>query len=425
MRGEVVKLPWEMPGLDAVEARAHGLKLEYRRHLARRRGELAGAGVLALLLLVFLPSQTGASPSLGERELPLVTGASARPSSSPAVVDLPAGFVYSHPGVVDLPAGSVVDSQPAVAVSQPTPAPVTAASTAPPSVAPGPATAAQLSPVSPTPASTPSIASSSTPPPASPSPEPAAQPQAAGQTYKKDLYDGSLVRYQNPDTTACTAAATEVMLNFIASKGTPDTGFAWAVTMSYDTQESILGWERAHDTLDSGAPGSDPHGWRNALNYYGWSGYDDPGSRHYEDLAYASYAAAVKAAVVAIATENQPVGILAWAGGHAQIMTGYEVTGNDPAVSSDFTVQAVYLTDPLRSDGLLDARISYANFQSGSTTYRFTAYDWQDSGADDPYTPGTIASWREWYGKWVIVAPVSVQAALPAAAPGAAPAAAP
>jgi hypothetical protein len=232
---------------------------------------------------------------------------------------------------------------------------------------------------------------------------PAPQPLATPQLYKQD-----------PDMTACTATATEMMLNFTASKGSPGNGFAWSPTTSYGTQESILAWERANDTLEASAPGSDPHGWRNALNHYGWTEFTDPGSRHYEDLSYSSYASAVKAAVVAIATENQPVGILGWAGGHAQIMTGYEVYGADPAVSSDFIVEAVYLTDPLAADHIRDLRIPYSAFGSGSSAYRFQAYTWRDSPDDDPYMPGSLASYREWYGKWVIVAPVGVSSASPA-----------
>ncbi len=242
----------------------------------------------------------------------------------------------------------------------------------------------------------------------------APEPLATPQVYKKDLYDGGLVRYQDPDMTACTATATQMMLNFTASRGSPGAGFVWAPTTSYDTQEGILAWERENDTLISTAPGSDPHGWRNALNYYGWNDYRSPGSHHYEDLAYSSYATAVKAAVVAIAVENQPVGILGWSGGHAQIMTGYEVYGADPAVSSDFVVQAVYLTDPLASNRMRDTRITYLAFGAGSTTYRFLPYNWTDSPADDPYMPGSTASYLEWYGKWVIVAPVSMSAAVPA-----------
>jgi len=248
---------------------------------------------------------------------------------------------------------------------------------------------------------------------ANPGASPGTAPAAGPATYSRDLYDGSLIRYQNPDGTACTATATEVMLNLIAARGTRGDGFVWAITTSWTTQEDILAWERSNDTLDAGALGSDPHGWRNALNHYGWNSFQTFGDRHYEDLSYSSFDAAVKAAVAAIARENEPVGILAWSGGHAQVMTGYTVYGQDPASSSDFTVQSVFLFDPLSGDGLADARISYSALQSGSTTYRFTPYDWTDSAADDPYMPGNIPSWQEWYGKWVIIAPVTFGSASP------------
>lgn len=70
----------------------------------------------------------------------------------------------------------------------------------------------------------------------------------------------------------------------------------------------------------------------------------------YNDFAYTSYDAAIKAAIISMAKYNKPVGVLAWAGGHAQIINGYQVSGLDPATSSSFAVQYVYITDPLKSD---------------------------------------------------------------------------
>ncbi|HEX7472215.1 MAG TPA: hypothetical protein VF323_03965 [Candidatus Limnocylindrales bacterium] len=235
-----------------------------------------------------------------------------------------------------------------------------------------------------------------------PTPKPIPKPQ----TYTANLYDARLVRYQDPDYTACVATVTQMMLNFVSSKGAEGTGFRWTRSTSYATQENILAWERAHDAYAPSSMGTDPHGWRNGLNYYGWGSYANASTMVYQDLSYASYNAAVKAAVTAIATFDKPVGILGWAGAHAQFINGYEVFGQDPAVSSDFRVVAVYLTDPLRSDGLRNARISDANFKSGSTTYRFRPYAWKDSPYDDPYTPGNVPSYKEWYGRWVILAPV-------------------
>ena len=55
---------------------------------------------------------------------------------------------------------------------------------------------------------------------------------------------------------------------------------------------------------------------------------------------------------------------------------------------------------------LCNAKISNADFQGGSLTYRFRAYARTDSPYDDRYTAVTRASYKEWYGQWTIVAPV-------------------
>jgi hypothetical protein len=230
-------------------------------------------------------------------------------------------------------------------------------------------------------------------------------PASATTTYSKNLYDSRAVRWQDPDYTACTASSALQMLNIIAYRGTRGSGFRWTPTTSYTKQETILRFERSHDTLVSGEVGSDPHGWRNALNAYGWGGTAMYSRSIYDDRGYSSYDAAVHAAVRAIARFGKPVGILGWAGGHAQFMTGYVVTGANPVTSNSFTVRYIYLTDPLRKDGLRNVRLSNAAFKSGSLTYRFRPYRWKDSPYDDPYTAGTLASWREWYGRWVIVIP--------------------
>ena len=209
--------------------------------------------------------------------------------------------------------------------------------------------------------------------------------------------------YQDPDYTACVATSTEMMLNFIASSGTKMT---WHASTLYKTEEKIATWDRAHDTIAATAKGTDPHGFRNGLNYFGWGSYTDLPTAVYQDLAYTSYDAAVKAAVRAMARYDKPVGILGWGGSHAQFLNGYIVTGQDPAISTSFTVDYVYLTDPLQSDGLRNAKLSNASFKGGATKYRFRPYTWKDSPYDDPYGAGNVASYKEWYGKWVIVAPV-------------------
>ena len=220
-------------------------------------------------------------------------------------------------------------------------------------------------------------------------------------TWTFNLYDPRAERWQDPDLTACTAASLQSMLNTVAFTGSDPT-LLWQPNNSYAKQESILAYERAHMTMRKSSAGSDPHGWRNALNYYGWGSID---AGVYRDAAYGSFDGAAKAAVSAIALTHKPVGILAHSGGHAEFITGYQVTGADPATgSSAFTVVSVDLTDPLRSDGHRDTTVTYAQWRSGGAWVRFSQYLQTDSPYVDPID-GQVGR-TEWYGKWVIVEPV-------------------
>ena len=100
--------------------------------------------------------------------------------------------------------------------------------------------------------------------------------------------------------TACTAATTMGMLNFTARRGSGGPDFRWtpyrvqnntASPTDYRDMTSILYYERTWDTLAPTSAGSDAHGWRNALNYYGW-GVDarkDPARRVYDDRPFATF----------------------------------------------------------------------------------------------------------------------------------------
>jgi hypothetical protein len=249
-------------------------------------------------------------------------------------------------------------------------------------------------------------------------------PAQATSTWTDNLWVASSLVYQDPYYTACTAAAAMTMLNTIAARDSGGDAFAWA---SYRIKKneadpgdmrdmtSILAFERAHDTLRLSSAGSDAHGWRNALNYYGW-GLDvmtDPALRVYEDRAYRRFMPAIRSIVKAIARFQMPVGILGWAGGHAQLVTGYIVTGADPRVSNQFKVRYLYLSDPLRSDNAVNRRISVHALRYGPVRLRFQRYRETDSPKDDPLTPGRIRSSvapthgpSEWYHRWVIIRPV-------------------
>jgi len=99
---------------------------------------------------------------------------------------------------------------------------------------------------------------------------------------------------------------------------------------------------------------------------------------------------------------RKPVGILAWAGKHAQMVVGYYGLSGDPFATDKagkftnaFTVAGFYLADPLRSQALVNARVSYATLKSSNNLkLRFRPYLEKDS----PYD--------EWYGKFVIIAPI-------------------
>jgi len=244
---------------------------------------------------------------------------------------------------------------------------------------------------------------------------------AAASTWSKNLWMTGAFLYQDPYYTACTSAATMFMLNTIAIRGTGGAGFGWRSTLVKNDASnprdltSILAWERANDTLASSSAGSDAHGWRNAVNYFGWgsAALSDPTRMVYDDLTFTSFGSAVHAAVRAIARFDKPVGVLAWAGGHAQVLTGYVVTGENPVTSDSFTVNSLWLSDPLKSDGYVNAKISLATFQSGDLHVRFRKYVETDSPYDDMYTAGYLRSSvapttapSEWYGRWVIVAPI-------------------
>jgi hypothetical protein len=234
---------------------------------------------------------------------------------------------------------------------------------------------------------------------------------AGSDTYQFDLYSSRGVLYQDPDHTACVATATEMMLNMTAyqsdlsylssSNGVFQSPMRWHQDTSYAKQEEILAYARANMTMLTTSAGTDPHGWRNALNYYGW------GNIHagvYRDSSYTSFDLAAAAVVTALAKHDRPVGVLARAGQHAQFVTGYVVTGANPAVSDGFTVVGIYVTDPLKSMAMRDTYVPIATWRSGASTVRFSAY----TESDSPYTDsidGHVGT-AEWYGKWVVIDPV-------------------
>ena len=228
--------------------------------------------------------------------------------------------------------------------------------------------------------------------------QPSADSSPAG-LHTLDLYDYRDVTFQRPGND-CTANSTEIMLNLVATTSpAKGAGFSWDATLSVSTQGRILQYQRDHMTMLAKSAGSDAHGWRNSLNYFGWGSIN---AGVYADRAYGSYAEAARAAVVALATTGKPVGVLARGGGFCQVMSGYTVRGADPATgSTDFSIVSVYLTD---TAGAQNKPVSYHDWQRAGGYVGFTAWAQGDSPYRDSID-GEVGN-AEWTGKWVTVAPV-------------------
>jgi hypothetical protein len=282
----------------------------------------------------------------------------------------------------------------------------------------GPAATASRS-IAPSPTLTPTATPDPTASPPTATPDPTASPTAAptptpaSGIWILNVYDAHGFRYQNPDLTACTAASAQIMLNMATTwtdykalapgQQAPTKPHGWKVDVSYARMEALLAYQRKNGTMLLSWDGADAHGWRDALNFYGWGSMT---ANVYKDLTYTSFADAARATVMAVALYRKPVGILAWAGDHAQVVTGYRVKGQDPRTgSTNFAILGVYLSDPLRSDGYLNSYIPLATWSGGAKHIRFTPYTMTNS----PYVDSLDHKQgnAEWDGKWVIVAPVA------------------
>jgi hypothetical protein len=243
-----------------------------------------------------------------------------------------------------------------------------------------------------------------------PNPIAEAPPQPA--TWSMDLFDAAGFRFQNPDLNGCAAAATISMLNMIASTPQPDQppprggslpaySFRWTHSTTWNAQETIMWYERSHMSMSRDTKGSDPHGWRNGLNYFGWGSLN---ADVYRDISYKTFTAATHAVVNSVARTGKPAGVLGWAGSHAQYVTGYTVKGNDPRVSDNYTIVGVFLSDPLREENRPTVYLTLEDWKSGGYPIEFAKYRELGSYLSDPIDH-QIGD-KEWYGKWVVVQPV-------------------
>ncbi len=164
------------------------------------------------------------------------------------------------------------------------------------------------------------------------SPDPTPTPTAvAGEPFTMNLYREGVFVHQY-DKEACVPAAALNMLNVIRlleDGRAPD--------VSEETQRALQDRIVALTTPDdSHNGGTGPGGWAALLTEEGYP---------YELRVYPSRAAAMRAAATAIRATGRPVGILAWAGVHSWVMTGFTATA-DPAATTRFTVGTAYVLDP-------------------------------------------------------------------------------
>jgi len=199
---------------------------------------------------------------------------------------------------------------------------------------PIPATAAPGLPggVTPVPTATPTPAATSAPTPAATvAPTPAASPERSPGPFAMNLYQKGVFVHQ-ADKVWCVAAAAQNMLNVIrlGEEGrAPDTSAATQRAL-YDRIVELTTWEDSHNG------GTGPGGWAAILTEMGYP---------YEVRTYESRPAALRAAAAALRATGRPVGVLAWAGVHSWVMTGFTSTA-DPSVTERFTVTGANVLDP-------------------------------------------------------------------------------
>jgi hypothetical protein len=194
----------------------------------------------------------------------------------------------------------------------------------------GPIAPASASPGLPSSAA-PASASPSVTPPATPAPAPAATPRAAAGPFTMNLYrKGVFVHQVNKET--CVAAAVQNTLNVIRlveQRRKPDASRKTQLAI-YDRVVKLTTRKDSHNG------GTGPGGWAAFLSEEGYP---------YELRVYETRNQAIAAAALAIRATRRPAGILAWAGVHSWVMTGFTATA-DPASGKRFAVTTAYVLDP-------------------------------------------------------------------------------
>jgi hypothetical protein len=167
-------------------------------------------------------------------------------------------------------------------------------------------------------------------PTASPAPTATPTPEATGP-FTMNLYRAGVFVHQ-VDKDACVAAAAQNMLNVIRlveDGRAPDVSDRTQRAL-YRRIVELTTWEDSHNG------GTGPGGWAALLTQEGYP---------YEVRVYETRRGAMRAAASALRATRRPVGILAWAGVHSWVLTGFTASG-DPARTTAFTVTTARVLDP-------------------------------------------------------------------------------
>jgi hypothetical protein len=150
-------------------------------------------------------------------------------------------------------------------------------------------------------------------------------------TYKPPFVGMSLYRHSawsyQATSTWCTAASTQMMINLMTG----------AADHSTANQQVYITYAFNHSRYVARA-GSEIDGWANAVTHYSGVAY--------QVTAYPNYTAALKAAATRMRLTDKPVGLVVMEGHHAWVMAGFTSTGDDPAVSQNFTLTSLTIMAP-------------------------------------------------------------------------------
>jgi hypothetical protein len=161
-----------------------------------------------------------------------------------------------------------------------------------------------------------------------------AAPAGAADGFRVDVAaKGDYVAQTN--FVQCVGASMQMMLNMI--NATDDRSAKTQLRLQ-DLARELSG--RRND--GSQRRGASVRGWSAGLNQLGAGPYRLVGLMTLDD--------ALRLAAAAIRDTNRPVGLLVWRGRHAWVMSGFHATA-DPRVTTDYTVTAAIVMDPLYPHG--------------------------------------------------------------------------